>query len=152
MISRKPDFVIGDPNAPYLRRWWLTNRKRDMEKCKIYLHHILRDDDDRAFHDHPSRSCSIILRGGYVEHLPNGVKKNRYAGHVIFRKAEQPHRLELHRDKNGQPIPAWTIFIFGPKIREWGFLCPNGWRHWREFTGVPEGQEAKGDERGRGCE
>ena len=28
----------------------------------------------------------------------------------------------------------WSLFITGPVIREWGFHCPNGWRHWKQFT------------------
>lgn len=131
-VLREPDFYIGGKQNPYMKRWWITERLP--EKWKIYLHNILRDDDDRALHDHPARSISIILKGGYIEHLPGGVKKRRYPGMVIFRKAEQPHRLELRRDANGNVITAWTIFIFGPKVREWGFYCPQGWRHYRDFV------------------
>lgn len=56
--SREPDFVIGDPNDPYLIRWWL---RRDRAEGSIYLHQIRRSDDDRALHDHPWPSTSIIL-------------------------------------------------------------------------------------------
>lgn len=142
---REPDFHIGGKENPYLLRWYLT--ERHPERHKIYLHKFLRDDDDRALHDHPANSVSIILRGGYLEHLPGGVVKRRYPGMVVFRKAEQAHRIELFRDKRGNVIPARTIFIFGPKVREWGFHCPQGWRHWSEFV-----SEVDSGNVGKGCE
>jgi hypothetical protein len=66
---REPDFVIGadSPGGPYMRRWWIIPRNRFLN---IYLHQILRDDDDRALHDHPWWNVSIILRGGYFECTP----------------------------------------------------------------------------------
>ena len=64
MARREPDFIIGDN---YLRRWWLIPRNRWLN---VYLHEFRASDDDRALHDHPWASCSIILRGEYFEHLP----------------------------------------------------------------------------------
>lgn len=29
--------------------------------------------------------------------------------------------------------PTWTLFMAGKWQRKWGFLCPEGWKHWREF-------------------
>lgn len=161
---RAPDFVIGNPDAPYLRRWWILPRNRFFN---IYLHQILRSDDDRALHDHPWWNVSIILKGGYREWMPMHLPKHkltlpncsqqigeiRKPGDFIFRAARYAHRLELLNDgyKNPpQAIPCWSLFITGPRIREWGFICPNGWRHWRDFIGVAEGN-AKGDEIGPGC-
>jgi hypothetical protein len=159
MFKRSPDFVIGSPESPYLLRWWIIPRNRWFN---IYLHKFLRDDDDRALHDHPWWSLSIILRGGYIEHLPGGVVKHRKAGQLIARRATQAHRIELFKLAQqlrgasacvmGYPtaIPAWTLFITGPRIRQWGFHCSNEWRHWRDFIGVKEG-EARGNEEGPGC-
>ena len=47
VLSRAPDFIVGADaeGGPYLRRWWLSPRNR---LFNIYLHHFLRDDDDRA--------------------------------------------------------------------------------------------------------
>lgn len=160
-LRRPPDFIIGTADNPYLLRWHLIPRNR---WCNIYLHKFLRSDDDRALHDHPWPSCSIILKGGYVEHLPDGHAKHCKAGCITFRKAHQAHRVELLTDwwnshlihlktlKFTRPYrPCWTLFITGPKVRQWGFHCPKGWRHWREFCDVPTG-EARGDEIGKGCE
>jgi hypothetical protein len=194
----EPDVTLINPNGTvYLRRWWIIPRN---SLCNIYLHQFLHDDEDRALHDHPWASLSIILKGGYIEHMYDSagekIQKIRNVGRFIYRKATHGHRIELHRDtppfrlavysssledngvnidagfgfgarkytsledalseqidelkKQSPVIPAWTLFITGPWQRTWGFICPQGWKSWREFLGVPYGQ-AKGDERGPGC-
>ena len=152
MIRRAPDFVIGDPAAPYLRRWWIIPRNRFFN---IYLHQILRSDDDRALHDHPWWNVSIILKGGYWE-ITKHAFCWRNPGSIVFRRATAAHRLRLDWQMHQLPaagghfVPCWSLFITGPKIREWGFICRDGWKHWRDFIGVPEG-DARGDEIGPGC-
>lgn len=122
MASRPPDFVIGDH---YLCRWWVVPRN---DMANVYLHEFRRSDDDRALHDHPWASTSCILFGRYIEHTPEG-SFMREAGDVISREAEALHRVELCPGET-----AITLFITGPKVREWGFACPQGWRHWRDFV------------------
>jgi hypothetical protein len=58
--ERDPDFIIGNP--PYMLRWWLLPRNPTFN---VYYHRILRDDDDRALHDHPWPSFSrlSVIRG-----------------------------------------------------------------------------------------
>lgn len=135
--SRSPDFVIGSSDSPLLLRWYLLPRNRILN---IYLHLVLRSDRDKEFHDHPWWNCSILLDGTYREMMPEEVC-DRASGKVIFRKATAMHRLELIDDK-----PATTLFITGPRIREWGFQCPQGWVHWKEFT-----KPGSKGEVGRGC-
>lgn len=152
---RKPDFVIGDEKNPYLLRWFIIPQN---PVFNIYLHKFLRDDDDRALHDHPWISLSIILKGSYIECTPglNGrANRKRYmAKSWIFRRAVHRHRIELIKyhqvGEDGKlrymPEPVWTLFITGPKIREWGFWC-NGWRfvHWKKFTSPTDtGKTGKG--------
>lgn len=134
LFARKPDFVIGDD---YLRRWWLIPRNRFFN---VYLHCIRKDDDDRALHDHPWWNVSILLKGSYCEHMPHG-SRVLSAGSIRARGAKAAHRLEVVKG------PVWTIFITGPRIREWGFHCPQGWRHWQDFT-----NQADRGQVGRGCE
>ncbi len=137
VMVREPDFVIGDPAAPYLRRWWIIPRNAG---CNVYLHEILRSDDDRALHDHPWPNTSMLLDGRYVEHTAED-SVMREAGWIGSRAAEHAHRLEILPGER-----AVSLFITGPKVREWGFLCPQGWRHWRDFTGGEHGEIV-----GRGC-
>lgn len=143
IFKRPPDFVIGGTERPYIRRWWIIPRNR---RFNIYLHQILRDDDDRALHDHPWWNISIILRGGYVEVMPSGQKRRR-VGQVVIRRAEAAHRLVLMKGADGSAIPCWSLFITGPRVREWGFWCPKGWRHWREFVDTRDSGAV-----GRGCD
>jgi hypothetical protein len=161
IFCRGPDVIIGGKDKPYLLRWHVIPRNRFFN---IYLHNFLRDDDDRALHDHPWISCSIILRGGYLEHQPQGVF-SRKAGRVYFRWATQAHRIELHRgywccwdssvwhpDSNAPVRPTWTLFITGPKVREWGFHCSKGWVHWKTFCSPHDTTVAETGLLGRGCE
>lgn len=149
--DREPDFVIGGHENPYMIRWWL---RREREAGSIYLHNILRDDDDRALHDHPWDSTSIVLRGELREVLAGerwpgpsnsyqaGESRILRPGSITSRRAEDAHRLEVAKGD------VWTLFITGAVRREWGFHCPNGWRHWREFTDPA----TNGATVGRGCE
>ncbi len=145
---RKPDEVIGGDN-PYLLRWHLIPRNRWFN---IYLHKFLRDDEDRALHDHPWISLSFAS-AEYLEMIGqkdyNALRRivRRRAFLPFFRRATHIHRIILFKDKNWRPIPIWTLFFTGPKIREWFFLCPKGPRHWQEF--VDERDHGK---IGRGCD
>jgi hypothetical protein len=141
--SREPDFVIGGRAEPYLRRWHVTPRG---EGPAVYLHHFLRSDDDRALHDHPYESTSILLRGSYCEHLPGGAAL-REVGSVVQRDALTPHRVELLAcPTTGGELAVWTLFLTGPRVRDWGFHCPNGWVRWQDFVDQRDGGAI-----GRGC-
>ena len=128
MASRPPDFVVGDD---YLRRWWVLPRN---DFANVYLHEFRVSDDDRALHDHPWPSTSFIIGGSYIEHSPDG-SFLREAGDVVSREADALHRIELLESSDGGgPLPAISLFITGPKVREWGFACAQGWVHWQDFT------------------
>ena len=134
IMQRAPDFVIGDD---YLRRWWVIPRN---EGCNVYLHEIRKSDDDRALHDHPWENTSYLLIGGYIEHTPEG-RFIRSAGDIVQRPANALHRLEV--------VPGTScisLFITGPKVRDWGFACPQGWVPWHEFTDPTDSSKI-----GRGC-
>lgn len=133
--QRDPDFIIGDP--AYMLRWWVIPRN---DMFNIYYHRIVRDDDDRALHDHPWPSFSIMVSGQMREILPNSERIMR-EGDCVFRSPEFAHRLELIEGE-----PAETIFITGPKIRDWGFHCPKGWVHWETFCSPDDSSKI-----GRGC-
>ncbi len=133
MQVRQPDFVIGDN---YIKRWWVVPRN---DMSNLYLHWMTGDDDDRALHDHPWDNTSQLLLGSYIEHTPEGLFK-REAGDVVHRKATDAHRLEVIPGQS-----AISLFMTGPKLREWGFHCPQGWKHWRDFVDERDtGQIGKG--------
>lgn len=142
-FNRYPDYIIGSPYDPYMQRWWVIPRNKIFN---IYLHKISADDDDSACHDHPWCNISIPLKGKILEHRYG--KKSRYMKpfRIYFRRPKSAHMLEIGRKMNTEPNGkyAWTLFITGPKVREWGFLCPNGWVHWEVFTGNNKGQVGQG--------
>ena len=141
---RSPDFIIGTIEDPYLLRWWLIPRNRFFN---LYVHRFCRSDDDRALHDHPWASVSVILDGGYIEHLSDNRQMVRREGQITARRASAAHRVQL-QDGTHAPDRVWTLFITGPRIRDWGFHCPRGWRRWQDFVATTPG----GNEVGRGCE
>lgn len=174
--KREPDFIIGadSPEGPYLLRWFLTPWRqwqgdlRDRAKANptrlnraiafaasllpnVYLHCFLRDDEDRALHDHPSCAWSMIGRNGYREHTIEygGVHRRQdfLPGSVRFMGFNHTHRIELFRRPDGSIIECWSLFSFGPAIREWFFHCAGGKVHWRIFTAA-----GRPGERGRGCD
>lgn len=125
IMQRPPDFLIGDDeHGVYMERWHIIPRN---EQMNIYLHRVLRDDGD-VMHDHPWDNTSLLIDGGYFEETPEGVF-TRTQGDVVYRKAADAHRLTLIGDT------AISLFMTGPKVREWGFHCPGGWVDWQTFTG-----------------
>ena len=136
----KPHLVVGPPHKPYMLRWHLLPRNPFFN---IYLHKFLNDDDDRALHDHPWPSVSFMLKGRVeevlVEQKPWVLSRELGAGSVVWRPAVFRHRLKILEH------PTWTLFITGPRVREWGFHCPHGWVPWDKFTDPNDpGQIGKG--------
>lgn len=163
-LKREPDLYIGGRENPYLLRWYVIPKN---PVFNIYLHNFRRSDDDRALHDHPWLfNVSILLKGEYFEHVPadkkrwpedlSTVRKHRRPGAVYFRPSRAPHRVELPRfaleDRKGnynmKEIPCWTLFITGPRVREWGFYCQQGWIFWKKFVSNRPGVS----EVGAGCD
>lgn len=100
----------------FMRRYKLVRTRFG----NIYLHHILRSDEDLCLHDHPWSFITIILRGGYREVMRHGTFWRR-PGTLLIRPARTAHRIEVDR-------PAWSLVLVGPKWREWGFFTKHGWR------------------------
>lgn len=133
IYKRPPDFVVGGTENSYMLRWWLIPRNKFFN---IYVHMFLRDDDDRALHDHPWASLSLLCRGTLLEVYQDEAKlehsKHITVGEWTYRSATHAHRIVVPV-QNYTPV---TIFITGPRIREWGFHCKQGWKHWKDFCGI----------------
>jgi hypothetical protein len=142
-LQRPPDFIVGGTDRPYLHRWHVIPRNR---LFNIYFHNFLRSDDDRALHDHPFVNLSIILDGCYVEHTAHD-QELLLEGQVKFRSSGKfAHRIELRFGV------CWTLFITGPRYRNWGFNCVDSlgyqkWVPWQEFVDDQDRGLI-----GRGCE
>jgi hypothetical protein len=135
---------LGYENDPYLIRWTFIFFGYSMR-----IHHWIKSDDRRFFHDHSSDLLSIVLKGKYDNVVPirpneppaDNIKKCHVEGifnsfgHFVnmrksiwFSKAEQQHYLDI--PKGG----AWTLMFEGRPRHKWGFYV-NGhkWRPLRYF-------------------
>ncbi len=136
-----PDLVISPDGNPYLYRWHLTEHKLP---AQVYFHIQVADDPARPLHNHPWDNMSVILSGGYKETLscfegrPTQISTSvfiRSKGDVIYRRSGQAHRLEM---QYGVPY-TMTLFSTGPKVRDWGFWYPDGFRRYEEVTTTVDG-------------
>jgi len=139
---RKPDLIIGPADNPQTLRWHIFRWRG----WQLALHKWLRSDDDRAMHDHSADNLSIILNRGYWEITPFAVRFRRPFV-PYFRRAETPHRIALYH-----AAPVWSLWLRWPPRREWGFICEQGWRHWREYVAERDySQPGSTSTVGRGC-
>jgi hypothetical protein len=124
-------------NEPYLERYYLFLKDRGEHfPFNLFLHKFLKSDND-DLHDHPWPFATLILKGGYYEWTPqfgaDGKKIGeiaRWCGPGSFRmaKANSYHRIELDPE-----VECWTLFMPGPKQRDWGFLVKNKWVQWEQY-------------------
>ena len=135
-LGRKRIVMDRVENEPYLERYYLFLRERNRFPFNVFLHKFLKSDPDDV-HDHPWPYATLILKGGYWEWIPHfdtvGRKTGEYQvwrgpGHFRVSKANSFHRIELDPD-----ITAWTLFMPGPKQRDWGFMVRNKWVQWEQY-------------------
>lgn len=113
---------LGLPECPYLYRWTLI-----FFGYTIRLHHWLRSDDRRYFHDHSCDLISIIIKGKYTNVTPNG-RFEAVAWKPRKMKAIDRHYLDIPKEG------AWTILLCGKPYNKWGFYVNNHkWRPLRYF-------------------
>jgi len=130
----------GESGEIYMERYWLLPFNKD-SSTNIRIHHTMRSDTDRALHDHPWPSTSIVLKGGMWEIIPKNQLQHpslddteferhwRKPGDVIRRSAQDRHRLEIPQGKS-----CWTMFIMGMSEQDWGFYDKDdGWVYWRTY-------------------
>jgi len=107
-----------EEKEPYLVRYYLYNYR---PFARIVIHNILRSDID-GLHDHPWAFQTYILSGGYWEHTPEG-RFWRDPGYHGVNAANNFHQLEIDPDADEQ---TWTLFLMGPKEKDWGFMNKDG--------------------------
>lgn len=126
-LKRRTIWSCTAARGPLLTRWHLVQTRW----FGVYLHHLQASDEDRALHDHPWSFITVLLSSGYYEHtesprlgVPLRTWRRRFS--VLWRPAEWQHRLELVQ-------PCWTLVIRFRRRRDWGFITPSGWLHWRAY-------------------
>ena len=123
--KKRPYFHLKD----YMNRYWVL-KPASWHPFAARVHEILRSDSDRHLHDHPWSYLTIILRGGYWEHTPDGNRKWYGVGRILYRPYTSIHRLELP-----EGATATTLFCTGPYRQGWGFHTEKGKIPWREYLG-----------------
>ncbi len=135
-LGRKRIVYDRVDNEPYLERYYLFLRDRDRFPFNIFLHKFLKSDTD-DLHDHPWPFATVILKGGYWEWRPQFNSKGEKVGEIArwcgagsFRVAgaKSYHRIEIDPS-----VTCWTLFMPGPKQRDWGFLVKNKWVQWEQY-------------------
>ena len=133
---------LGNPDDPYLIRWTII-----IFGFSIRLHHWLKSDDDRYFHDHAANFISIVLKGKYSNMVPfikdyepdypatrAYLNRNRkpvegmfnswynffhcFKKSIWYSKAEDRHYLSIPKEG------AWTLLLEGRPYHKWGFYVP----------------------------
>jgi len=113
---------LGLTECPYLYRWTLI-----FFGYSIRLHHWIKSDDRRYFHDHSCDLISIVIKGQYYNVTPEG-KFLAKAWHPRKMKATQRHYLDIPKEG------AWTIILCGRPYHKWGFYVnDHKWRPLRYF-------------------
>ncbi len=119
-----PVKVIRDERGtPFLYRYHLFALTDDGPG--MCIHHFVKSDPDRGYHDHPWNSAvSLILSGGYQERFPTdagyrSLERRSWRLNVLDGTAR--HRVML---ADGQD--AWTVFAFGRRAKLWSMHGMDG--------------------------
>lgn len=114
-MAGPPTHELGPEGNEHLLRWHVV---RDPAKGNVYVHATLKSDPDPEMHCHPFDNMTIVIDGAVREITPD-IERTLLPGDVVMRQAHDRHRLEVDG-------PAITLFITGPKIRDWGFHDATG--------------------------
>lgn len=139
-MGRKRIVLDRQSREPYLERYYLFLKDRNRFPFNIFLHRFLKSDPDHT-HDHPWSYATVILKGGYWEHIPteygplrspdgnlNTKRVWRGPGHFRICSADSFHRIELNPE-----VECWTLFMPGRQRREWGFDVEGQWIHHEKY-------------------
>lgn len=136
-LNLKIVILDRERNLPYLTRYYIFST-RFMENIfpklsyRLVLHNVHLSDVD-GLHSHPWHWGSKILEGGYWERIQsnNGVDRiwHDSTSGWRFNSPEFLHRLELDQimsERKTNSKETWTLFLMGPRIKDWGFIDDTG--------------------------
>src|SRR5271157_4551780 len=84
---------LGYPEYPYLYRWTLL-----IFGYSIRVHHWIKSDDNRYFHDHSCDLISIVLKGYYYNVKPTHENDTPYIGDKHMAEDLSKHTSEFRRE------------------------------------------------------
>ena len=134
--GRKAVIMDREDKEPYLERYYVlypdsVARERQDIPFNILIHRFMQSDDP-VFHDHPwNWSFSLILKGGYYEHTPEGFKWRGVGSFKLMRAGKN----DVHWVEIPESGKTWTLFIRGRTTHSWGFLegNPLKWTLWKDY-------------------
>lgn len=123
LTRRLPVKVMRGPDGvPFLERYHLIGADQGPG---LVIHRFCGSDPDRGFHDHPwAWSLSLVLHGAYEELKLShrgpltGARRVLRAGGFNLIDGRDYHRVMLTEP----PHEAWTLFVYGPRRKTWGFV------------------------------
>jgi hypothetical protein len=120
----------------YLTRYYIFLKERTKFPFNIFLHRFHKSDEE-VLHDHPWSYATLILKGGYYEWNPVFNSKQEKIGEICTWRGPGHFRVcganSYHRVELDPGVTCWTLFMPGPKKRDWGFLVKGQWVQWEEY-------------------
>ncbi len=135
---KRPNVIFDhEGRRPYLSRYYLLRGPRTSdgrhpfdeygrplgnivrsEGTSLVLHHFHQSDSTTKLHNHGwTWGLSLVLAGGYAEEkiAPDGRVIRRIVKPFSFNfiRPSEFHRVDLLEED------AWTIFLRGPRLKEW---------------------------------
>lgn len=114
----------------YFQRFALIER----DDFSVYIHHILRKDEDDHLHDHPWPFWGIVLWGTYVETIFTPATKEfkqRIRHPLTF--GFLPSMGTYHKILDLVSKDVWTLVITGKRQPTWGYWIPEQ-NYWVESS------------------
>jgi hypothetical protein len=108
----------------------------------IYIHQILKSDEEAHMHDHPWHFQSYIIKGSYAE------KWTEYPDHLYAFESVwsskpameglAPRRVIRHHARDAHKITlltpdVWTFVITWGRKRLWGYQTEQGWIDFKTY-------------------
>jgi hypothetical protein len=122
--------IVSKEGKIHFRRW----RILATPWFNIYIHNILRSDEEAHPHDHPWNFLSFVLKGGYSEEWLHFYEDKAYQkGAPLLKSVRRPGTFVYHDAKDFHKLTllkgsAWTlVFTFGKRRPSWGFQTEQGW-------------------------
>lgn len=114
--------INGPDEKPYLERYHLLRLPFGL---RVYLHRFVASDPGRGLHNHPwNHAISWVLSGYYHEVRMQGPRddyclttRRLSAGSFNLIGGRVFHRINIEPGHE-----CWSLFIHGPKAKDWGFL------------------------------
>lgn len=128
--------IISKEGVVHFRRYRLLSTPW----FNIYIHNILKSDEDRDPHDHPWGFIVFMFWGSYQEDWLGAYEDYRYwAGQPLRTSIRSIGSLFAHAAKDFHKITlrsksVWTlVFASGRKRPGWGYQTRKGWIHFKEY-------------------